>query len=130
MPNDNQVWYEDIMRKGTLRNSGMNEIAEDNWLDWERLRILENGKFVPAMAKGHSGAPSTLDISILRDAAQSGKLFLYRLGEEYPMQLSDGAEKWAEVALDRNLLSRFPDRLYEYDMKREIERLEALYREK
>lgn len=47
-----------------------------------------------------------------------------------PMQLSDGAEKWAEVALDRNLLSRFPDRLYEYDMKREIDRLEALYREK
>ena len=90
MPNDNQVWYEDIMRKGTLRNSGMAEIAEDNWLDWERLRILENGKFVPAMAKGHSGAPSTLDISILWDAAQSGKLFLYRLGEEYPMQLSDG----------------------------------------
>ena len=90
MANDNQVWYEEIMRKGTLRNSGMDEIAEGNPLDWERLRILENGKFVPAMTKGHSGVPSILDISILRDAAKNGKLFLYRLGEEYPMQLSDG----------------------------------------
>lgn len=46
-----------------------------------------------------------------------------------PMELADGAEKWAEVALNRSLLSTFPDRLYEYDMRREIDNLEMLYRE-
>jgi len=46
-----------------------------------------------------------------------------------PMELADGAEKWAKMALDPTARSHFPNRLYEYDMEREIDRLEALYRE-
>ncbi len=45
-----------------------------------------------------------------------------------PMELSAGPEKWADVVLDRSIVSDFPDRLHEYDMRREIDRLEALYR--
>ena len=90
MANDNQVWYDEIIRKASRRSSGMNEIAEANPLDWQRLRVLENGKFVPAMAQGHSGTPGIIDLDLLRDAAEKGNLFLYRLGEEYPMQLREG----------------------------------------
>lgn len=46
-----------------------------------------------------------------------------------PMELAEGPQKWAEAALDRKMFSGFPDRLYEYDMRREIDRLESLYRE-
>lgn len=90
MANDNKAWYEDIIRKGTLRSSGMNEITENNPLDWTRLRVLEGGKLIPAMANGHIGAPSALDLDLLRDAAEKGNLFLYRMGEEYPHRLVDG----------------------------------------
>ena len=90
MANDNKAWYEDIIRKGTLRSSGMNEITENNPLDWTRLRVLEDGKLIPAMANGHIGAPSVLDLDLLRDAAEKGNLFLYRMGEEYPQRLVDG----------------------------------------
>ena len=90
MANDNKAWYEDIIRKGTLRSSGMNEITENNPLDWTRLRVLEDGKLIPAMANGHIGAPSALDLDLLRDAAEKGNLFLYRMGEEYPQRLVDG----------------------------------------
>ena len=90
MANDNELWYENIIRKGTLRSSGVDEIAEENPLDWKRLRRLENGKLVPAIPGNHSGKPKIIDLDLLQDAAEKGELFLYRLGEEYPMRLVDG----------------------------------------
>lgn len=46
-----------------------------------------------------------------------------------PMKLADGAEKWAETAINPAVYSDFQDRLYEYDMRREIENLKNLYQE-
>ena len=84
---DSKVWYESILKNGLRRSFGANEITESNPLDWERLRILKDGKLVPAMSKGHVGAPSVLDLDLLQDAAQKGNLFLYRMGEVYPQRL-------------------------------------------
>ena len=41
---DERIWYESILQNGLRRNLGISEIAESNPLDWERLRILKNGK--------------------------------------------------------------------------------------
>lgn len=46
-----------------------------------------------------------------------------------PLELAAGPERWADAALDPALLSGYPDRLREYDMCREIDRLAALYGE-
>ena len=84
---DERIWYESILQNGLRRNLGISEITESNPLDWERLRILKNGKLVPAMNKGHKGKPSQLDLDILYAEAQKGNLFVYRMGEIYPQHL-------------------------------------------
>ena len=96
MAKDNQVWYEDIMRKGALRNSGMDEITEANPLDWQRLRILENGKLVPAMAKDHFGAPGVIDLDLLRDAAELKSAVLPEATEIHQPPEERGADSCAE----------------------------------
>lgn len=44
-----------------------------------------------------------------------------------PLSLDEPLETWCDVILDRNMRSSFPDRLEEYDMKKEIHHLENLY---
>ena len=90
MPSDNRNWYDNIFKAGMRRASGEKEIAEGNPLDWERLRILKDGKLVPFMMKGHIGAPSEPDLDVLRAAAEQGNIFLYRMGEIYPQRWTDG----------------------------------------
>ncbi len=45
-----------------------------------------------------------------------------------PVGLTEGPERWADIALDPGIQSAYPNRLHEYDMNSEIARLEALYR--
>lgn len=44
-----------------------------------------------------------------------------------PMSLKDSPEEWADRALDLSLKSQFPNRLEDYDMEKEIKKLESLY---
>lgn len=44
-----------------------------------------------------------------------------------PMSLNEEAVEWANVALDRGIISNYPNRICEYDMNREIKKLEELY---
>lgn len=44
-----------------------------------------------------------------------------------PMSLNATADEWANVALDRNAASNYQNRIVEYDMNREIKKLEKLY---
>ena len=43
------------------------------------------------------------------------------------MSLNATADEWANVALDRNAASNYQNRIVEYDMNREIKKLEKLY---
>ena len=45
-----------------------------------------------------------------------------------PLSLDESKEKWVDALLDWNIESDYPSRLDQYDMKREIKRLERIYR--
>lgn len=45
-----------------------------------------------------------------------------------PLSLDEPKEKWVDVLLDGDIKSGYPLRLDQYDMKREIKRLERIYR--
>lgn len=46
-----------------------------------------------------------------------------------PVYLSESIEKWCDIILDKDLYSEFDNRLSEYDMNKEIRKLEELYSE-
>ena len=84
MASENRTWYESTFREGMRRPSGIHEIVESNPLDWQRLRVLKDGKLVPFMSEEHIGAPTELELDLLREQAENGNVFLYRMGEVYP----------------------------------------------
>lgn len=90
MASDKKQWYESIFRDATRRRSGVNDISESNPLDWQRLRVLKDGKLVPFLPKDHIGSLSQWDLDLLEAEAEKGNVFLYRLGEVYPQRLMDG----------------------------------------
>lgn len=45
-----------------------------------------------------------------------------------PLSLDVSPEEWADTILDRNRRGSYPDRIDEYDIRREIRRLERLYK--
>ena len=95
---NNITWYNEIFKNGMRRPSGRSEITESNWLDWERLRVLKDGNLVPFMRKGHIGAPSEVDLEVLRNEVTKGNIFLYRIGEAYPYHLTE--DGWHSVDPD------------------------------
>ena len=62
------------------------QLLEEQAADWERLKIWDGQKLVPAMPAGFHGTPSLEQQTRIYQAAHEGNLFLYRLGEDLPCQ--------------------------------------------
>ena len=62
------------------------QLLEEQAADWERLKIWDGQKLVPAMPAGFHGTPSLEQQARIYQAAHEGNLFLYRLGEDLPCQ--------------------------------------------
>lgn len=81
-------WYSLKFAQNTLQGWGTvgGQLLEEQAEDWERLKIWDGQKLVPAMPAGFHGTPSLEQQARIYQAAQEGKLFLYRLGEDLPCQ--------------------------------------------
>ena len=127
-----------LVGSGDLREQVENKLREYNLLD--RTKILSNRTDVPRLMKAMDVFvfPSIIEgfgivlveaqISGLRcliSDAVPAETHLSHLA--IPMELAAGPERWAEAALAAESYSDLPNRLEEYDMRREIDRLEQLY---
>ena len=81
-------WYSLMFAKNTLGGGGTvgGQLLEEQAADWERLKIWDGQKLVPAMPAGFHGTPSLEQQARIYQAAHEGNLFLYRLGEDLPCQ--------------------------------------------
>lgn len=77
-------WYHNEFRKSMVRPSGAADLVESDGVDWGRVRIWDGEKFARALPEGHRGVPDAESLKNLRDAAQSGNLFMYQRGDKYP----------------------------------------------
>ena len=77
-------WYHNEFRKSMVRPSGAADLVESDGMDWGRVRIWDGEKFARALPEGHRGMPDAKALKNLRDAAQSGNLFMYQRGDKYP----------------------------------------------
>ena len=59
-------------------------LAETDGIDWSRLRIWNGEKFEHVLPADHKGPPTTEALKNLREAAESGNLFVYHLADKYP----------------------------------------------
>lgn len=99
-------WYSLTFVQKTLGGGGTvsGQLLEEQAADWERLKIWDGQKLVPAMPAGFHGTPSLEQQARIYQAAHEGNLFLYRLGEDLPCQY-DGV--WNEP-LDGEKLRQNP----------------------
>ena len=99
-------WYAIKFAQNTLGCGGTvgGQLLEEQAADWERLKIWDGQKLVPAMPAGFHGTPSLEQQARIYQAAHEGNLFLYRLGEDLPCQY-DGV--WNEP-LDGEKLRQNP----------------------
>ena len=81
-------WYSLTFARNTLGGGGTvgGQLLEEQAADWERLKIWDGQKLVPAMPAGFHGTPSLEQQARIYQAAHEGNLFLYRLGEDLPCQ--------------------------------------------
>ena len=81
-------WYSLTFARNTLGDGGTvgGQLLEEQAADWERLKIWDGQKLVPAMPAGFHGTPSLEQQARIYQAAHEGNLFLYRLGEDLPCQ--------------------------------------------
>ena len=81
-------WYSLTFARNTLEGGATvgGQLLEEQAADWERLKIWDGQKLVPAMPAGFHGTPSLEQQARIYQAAHEGNLFLYRLGEDLPCQ--------------------------------------------